>query len=194
MSSVGNKSQGIDLHDFEVTFRDSQELQAFQEKLGRVLSALQYNSQVISSLHKKLQIILRPGWHQSSNLTAVENERSWISHLGEIREEAAKCQRNVTALIKRVHDIQILVSPEKSKIFQNINRVKLYRIHDFRNLQVAHELTSDLKQYAARQLSEGERMTRLANRTAQDANIMKIITSVTVFYLPATFVAVRTPS
>jgi len=35
-------------------------------------------------------------------------------------------------------------------------------------------------------------MIELTNRTAQDASTMKIITSVTFVYLPATFVAVST--
>jgi hypothetical protein len=193
MSSVGEKSQANSYHDFAVTFRDSQELQAFQEKLGRVLSALQYNSQVMLSLHKKFQIILRPGWQQTSNLITAANERSWISRLQDVREETTKCQRNITALMKRVHGIEILVSPKMFRISQQTNRVKLYRIHDFRNVQIAHELTKDLKELAERQRSEGERMISLTNITARDATTMKIITSVTSAFLPATFVAVREP-
>jgi hypothetical protein len=109
MSSVGEKGQPTSQNDFTVTFRDSQELHAFQEKLGRVLSALQYNSQVMSSLHKKLQTILKLDRHQKSQFVSVANEKSWLSRLGDVREETLNCQRNIIALIKRVQGIATLV-------------------------------------------------------------------------------------
>jgi hypothetical protein len=123
MSSVGESSQANNFHDFTVTFQDSQELQAFQEKLSRVLSAIQYNSQVMSSLQKKLKALLRQDWHPPSNLKVTALENSWFSRLDDVREETTKCQRNVAALIKRVHGIETLVSPTSSRNFLSINKL-----------------------------------------------------------------------
>ena len=123
MSSVGQNAQASTFHDFTVTFQDSQELQAFQEKLGRVLSALQYNSQVISSLQKKLQGLVMQNLRQHSNLKAKGVENSWFNRLDEVREETIKCQRNIIALIKRAHGIETLVGLISSGIVLCVNRL-----------------------------------------------------------------------
>jgi len=123
MSSVGQNTQANTFHDFTVTFQDSQELQAFQEKLGRVLSALQYNSQVISSLQKKLQDLVMQNLRQHSNLKAKGVENSWFNRLDEVREETINCQRNITALIKRAHGIETLVGLISSGIVLCVNRL-----------------------------------------------------------------------
>ena len=105
---LGQKTPGE--VDFDITFRDSQNVHLFEEKVSRVLASLHSNSQAVHMLHKKLQCeaklyrIGQPGAGAVSTFDSIEGQ------LPLMRRETETQKRNVASLVRRIQGLAKLVS------------------------------------------------------------------------------------
>jgi hypothetical protein len=67
---------------------------------------------------------------------------------------------------------------------------QLYGILEFRSMQASKMLGERAQQSAVKMESMTEQMYEIADKTKQETVSMKIITLVTLFFLPGTFISV----
>lgn len=71
--------------------------------------------------------------------------------------------------------------------------MQLYNVLDFRNAETAHRHGQKNVDFAELGRRDSDLMMKMTKRTTREAVAVKIVTFVTLFYLPATFVAVCAP-
>ncbi|KAH0613689.1 uncharacterized protein H6S33_005575 [Morchella sextelata] len=164
--TFGNYNQHL---DFEVEFKDVQELQRFEEKVQSLLLALETNRDTITTLQKHNDQLRNCGLGlEEHHFTAVDDS------LDTYLTELAIYKRNVEALLQRIRG--------RSRL--------LYNILDYRNAETAHRHGQKNVDFAELGRRDTDLMMKMTKRTTREAVAVKIVTFVTLFYLPATFVAV----
>ena len=98
--------------DFEISFRDSQDFHAFEEKVSRVRASLESNLSTVSSLYKKLRHLesLYQGRQMQNEATNTQGSAERL--LLYLRQTESK-EKLVSSLIGRCEGIAVLVSFEQ---------------------------------------------------------------------------------
>ena len=106
--ALGQKTPGE--VDFDITFRDSQDVHLLEEKVSRVLASLHSNSQAVHMLHKKLQYEAKLYRSRQPSAGLVSTFDSIEGQLPLMRRETETQKRNVASLVRRIQGLAKLVS------------------------------------------------------------------------------------
>lgn len=158
----------------EFSIDDLQDMQSLEDKLNETSLVLISNTKVLQEL-KTLYV----------SLTTLE----------EFPEEIkTKCQRDISKFSKRItnfiSDLQMHQSRAATLLRLLADRkTLLYGILDYRAIEANRLLAKRAQESAERMENMTKDMSQLAMQTKEETVSMKIITLVTLFFLPGTFIS-----
>ncbi|KAF2265884.1 hypothetical protein CC78DRAFT_567210 [Lojkania enalia] len=157
----------------DFSFSDLQKLQTLEEKAAEVLFTLKSNSAVLSELSDSY-----------SSLSTDPNSPPYITtnskSLSRFANRIAILQKELSFSITRTKSLLKLLANRKTL---------LYAILEYRNMQ-ASRLVAERAQMSTDNVEGMTRdMHKIAKRTQQETVSMRIITLVTLFFLPGTFIS-----
>ena len=179
----------------QICFKDLQRTQDLEERVNEAAAVLKLNISVVSQLRRHYLLVVNDYRMLSELKIACEEEiNGFASRLGVIEASFDRHILRLDALLHLLQGRKALVRRTMPQDNQ-IDNVKLYGLLDFRNTQASQSLAR-ISQDSAQSMEDITRnMRTLARKTKTETVSMKIITLVTLFFLPGTFISVcRTPS
>ncbi|PMD20728.1 hypothetical protein NA56DRAFT_173782 [Hyaloscypha hepaticicola] len=152
------------LIDFEINFEDRQGLKVIEEKVLDLLTIFESTSDTITTL-------LREYEYMQSN-TAMKRDRV-VSKLQDNLREVDLYAKKVDTLHKRVQGTASLLS----------------NLLDYENAKIAQDNGDSLKILAQESREENVAMRLLSEKSTKDAAAVKVITLITIVFLPTTVVS-----
>lgn len=175
----------------QFSFDDLQTIQTVEERTSRLVLLLRTNREVLDNL-KNFYVAL-PSLRGCPD-DIVRDQNHSIAHfaaqINNIAHEMSLQQAHLETLMRLLADRKQLVcdNPE-SEFTTNVDQ--FYGILEYRNM-AANEMHAQRAEQAQEDMRLMTRqMNELAERTQQETVSMRIITLVTLFFLPGTFICVR---
>ena len=163
----------------EFSFSDLQKIQNLEEKAAEALFTLKSNSAVLTELSTYYDTL-----PTISETTTVSEYSCFTSNTKAIQRFG-----NRLANIRKDLQMQIVRTKSLLKLLAN-RKTLLYAILEYRNMQ-ASRLVAERAQVSTDNVEWMTRdMHKIAQRTQQETVSMRIITLVTLFFLPGTFISV----
>jgi hypothetical protein len=176
------------LIDFEINFEDRQVLKVIEDKALDLLTIFESTSDTITTLLREYEYV-------HSN-TAMKRDRV-VSKLQDNLREVELYAKKVDTLHKRVQGTASLVSSfdrRRSILGQLANILKLSNLLDYENAKIAQDNGDSLKILAQESREENVAMRLLSEKSTKDAAAVKVITLITIVFLPTTVVSVSFPA
>ncbi|RDW74883.1 hypothetical protein BP6252_06025 [Coleophoma cylindrospora] len=164
------------------SFNDMQRLQSWEEKINEAIFVLKANVDVVKEL--------------------ADNYRSLVTSVVSL-EYFEMDQRRATESFEKqvmtiIRDMQVQIARAETLIRLLADRkALLYGILEYRNMQAnksiaekSQQSTDNMESMTENMQGLTKQMHRLAKRATQEAVSMRIITLVTLFFLPGTFISV----
>lgn len=153
-----------------------QEMQGWQDKTLETLVALESNLSILSSLKRfYTRIIDHPGAPESFKKDSRANIELFVAHVTNIEDNLRMHVARAKLLAGIIGERKVLV---RHCLFECVRN----------GAKLRSQVTLHLQGQAA------ERTETLTQRMEREAIVMRIVTLVTLIYLPATFVSVSAPS
>ncbi|OCL10567.1 hypothetical protein AOQ84DRAFT_288983 [Glonium stellatum] len=162
----------IDPEDY--TFKDLQQLQFDEEKANEALLILKMNANILLELNEYYQSL----WSSEDPPDDLRNG---------CKGDMARFQRRVAGVISdlRMQQSRIEMLLQLAADRKNL----LYSIFEHRNMQTNKELAQKAQMSAEKMEVLTEQMNEIAIKTERETVSMRIVTLVTLFFLPGTFVS-----
>lgn len=173
--SDGSDAEESDDEPIEVfSFRDMQTIQAIEERANTALLVLRTNAETLGQLkHFYTSLDQFDGWPHDLNEQCRGQIIHFESRISNIEYDLRLQQARLETLIRLLADRKAL----------------LYAIFEYQNTLVNKDL-ANRAQESQRQMEDMTRqMNILAEKTQQETVSMRIITLVTLFFLPGTFIS-----
>ena len=176
----------------EFSFSDLQRIQFIEEKANETLLVLKANITVLTELRQHYRSLLESeNWPPELGLKCkceIERFEKRVSH---IENDLRMQQSRTETLLRLLADRKSLVIVRSSLFLRNkANSVQLYGILQHQSMEVS-KLLASRAQLSADNMEEMTRdMHEIAHKTKQETISVRIITFVTLFFLPGTFISV----
>ena len=163
--------------DFAITFDSRQKVQTCRSKLLKAQHALDTDISVVQGYEARCRFLARS--HKTSlSKTALSDLRN---HLTELKAHRAAIYRISSRCSWTSSLVYIQRAYLKAHFFADDQWLE--KILEYRNDQALRDIASAQKQGT-------EQMAKLAKQTAQDSTLLKALSMMGAFYLPATLLAV----
>ena len=177
----------------EFSFSDLQRIQFIEEKANETLLVLKANITVLTELRQHYRSLLESeNWPPELGLECkceIDRFEKRVSH---IENDLRMQQSRTETLLRLLADRKSLVIVRSSRFLRNMaNSVQLYGILQHQSMEVSKLLASRAQHSADNMEGMTRDMHEIAHKTKQETISMRIITFVTLFFLPGTFISVR---
>jgi hypothetical protein len=177
--------------DENFSFGDLQQVQSLEEKANETILVLASNVDTLSKVKdyfretfacEEFPLILKSAC--TRDLAKFEKT------VGSIISDLQMQESRTKMLLRLLTDRKSLVSPEFYGLHFLLTSIKLYGILDYRNME-SNKLFASKAQLSTENMEVMTReMHEIAQKTKQETVSMRIITLVTLFFLPGTFISV----
>lgn len=166
------------------SFDDLQRIEYVEEHANAAILVITLNDSVLQALVKHYNSIMTSAScpHDLKTKSAIDFRR-FVSRISHISAEMQMQKARVETLLRLLADRKALVCIYSSKGELRADKKQLYGILEYRNVEASKELTGKA-QYSA------DNVEYMTQQMKQEAIFMRIITLVTLFFLPGTFVSV----
>ncbi|CZR62094.1 uncharacterized protein PAC_11991 [Phialocephala subalpina] len=163
----------IDAGNF--TFSDLQKVQYLEDKANEVLLILESNTTVLTELELHYHSVrMSEHWPDEFSIECRADTARFRSRIASILNDLRMQQARCRTLLRLLADRKSL----------------LYGILDYRNSEASKLLATKAQQSTVKMELMTKDMHVIAQKTNQETVSMKIITLVTLFFLPGTFISV----
>ncbi|MCJ1460308.1 hypothetical protein MMC28_010687 [Mycoblastus sanguinarius] len=161
----------------EFSFTDLQRIQDIEEKANAAMLILKSNITVLTELKQYYRTIAAfQGWPSELTSHCKGDVLRFEQHLTSIENDLQMQHSRIETLLRLIADRKSLVECLDHFASQKANMTKLYGILDSQNTGNMQRMTAD--------------MHEIAIKTKQETISMRIITFVTLCFLPGTFISV----
>jgi Mg2+ and Co2+ transporter CorA len=172
----------------EFSFEDLQRIEYIEEHANEALLVITLNSSVLSTLSQHYKSIMESAACPSDLKTqCVMDFVRFVDRISDILAELQTQKARVETLLRLLASRKALVSTCSVISRQVLIISQLYGILEYRNVEASRDLTQNAKISAYH-------VEYLTQQMKQEAVFMRIITLVTLFFLPGTFVSVSFPN
>lgn len=173
-------------------FADLQQIQLVEDRANEVLLILESNASVLADLKAHYESIFQS---QHCPLELVRDCKRDIERfnlrVGSVINDLQMQRARTTTLLRMIADRKSLVSCTMFYLLGLIsNDSKLYGILDFQSMEASKILALKAQESTENMEVMTKDMHILAQKTKQETVSMRIITLVTLFFLPGTFISV----
>jgi len=188
-----NQAKWVEQHDF--SFSDLQRTQYIGEKVNETLLVLKMNAKILAELQQYLQSVVSSEDCPNHLRTDCKGDVSRFERrITGIIDDLNLQQSRAETLLQMVADRKTLVSKhvqnDSTRLYSN--STQLYGILEFKNIQLNKHLSQKAQLSADKMEKMTHQMHKIAMKTEQETVSMRIITLVALFFLPGTFISVRT--
>ncbi|RDW85933.1 hypothetical protein BP5796_04258 [Coleophoma crateriformis] len=187
------------------SFSDMQRLQSWEEKINEAVFVLTANVDVVRELAENYRSLVTSveslEYFEMDQKKATESfEKQVMSIIRDMQVQIARAKTLIRLLADRKALVGCTYEPIE-KFRAHTNSKQLYGILEYRNMQAnksiaekAQQSTDNMENMTENMEGLTKQMHRLAKRATQEAVSMRIITLVTLFFLPGTFISVSSLS
>jgi Mg2+ and Co2+ transporter CorA len=185
-------SQNGSMNPTKFKFADLQQIQLVEDRANEVLLILESNTSVLADLKAHYESIFQS---QHCPLELVRDCKRDIERfnlrVGSVINDLQMQRARTTTLLRMIADRKSLVSCTMFYLLGLIsNDSKLYGILDFQSMEASKILALKAQESTENMEVMTKDMHILAQKTKQETVSMRIITLVTLFFLPGTFISV----
>ena len=175
-----------------MAFSDFQRLQFLRESIQDAVLILSTNVDILHGIQELLESLKDHGIVTSASskklsMCMEEELRVCISRLNMHRRWAETS-------LDRIHSTSVLVSNPPHSSVTNVPLISFWKINallGYRHDASISQNTKNTVMMAQAAEKDSKTMLSLTNATKQDSKTMKLVTVITMIYLPGTFMAVR---
>ncbi|KAI9780709.1 MAG: hypothetical protein M1816_002758 [Peltula sp. TS41687] len=156
------------------SFTDLQGIQSLEEKANNTLLVLEMNANVLSEMQQEYR--------------AIAESEDWPDEL------RLGCKGDTSRFKRRVSNVINDLKMQRSRLETLLRllgqrKSLLYGILDYRNMEASKHLSQKAQQSTDKMEKMTQKMHEIAKKTERETVSMKIITLVTLFFLPGTFIS-----
>lgn len=177
-------------------FSDLQSMQYIEEKVQEALLVLRLNAEVLQDLREHYKYVVTHSECPSEIAIGCATEimrfeKSVRNVEKDLRLQQSRTETLLHLLTERktfVSSASLLLSP-----ISKLKHVKLYGILQYQSMQASENFAKKAQVSAEKMEAMTVEMHSIAQKTKQETVSMRIITLVTLFFLPGTFIGVGHP-
>ena len=176
----------------EFSFSDLQRLQFIEEKAKETLLVLKINVNILTDLKQYYKSLVdSEGWPKDLIRNGARNIHRFETRLDSFKSNIHMQQLRVETLLQLLTDRKSLVHPMSLPVIESrANVAQLYGILKYQSMKANKKLTEKAQLSTDSMEIITQDMHTIAQKTKQETVSMKIITLVTLFFLPGTFISV----
>ena len=172
-------------------FSDLQDIEDLEEKANETVLVMRLNLNVMQQLGDHYANTIR----SQESLKSFKKDCNYDMDCFRRRIHEIDCDINlqilrVDALLRKLSDRRTLVSTPRDLYRKTLQKWQLYGFLDYQNTQINKQVALDTQTSNRNVEQMTSYMGRLARKTKTETVSMKIITLVTLFFLPGTFISV----
>jgi hypothetical protein len=173
------------------SFSDLQKVQLVEDKANEVLLVLESNINVLLKLQEHYEYVTGsehcpPNLIQDCARDIERFEKRIVSIINDLRMQQSRTQ----TLLRLLADRKSLVRSITHHPLAHSNKTQLYGILEFQNMEASKMLALRAQESTENMEVMTKDMHILTQKTTQETVSMRIITLVTLFFLPGTFISV----
>lgn len=189
------KQPGAPTVQADFSFSDLQRIQFLEYKANETSLVLEVNLKVLGELKKHYLSVTGSEdcpaeFHRDCKMDISRFEQRVMSVENDLRTQHSR----VRTLLLLLADRKNLVCPSSSVSIKTLewqaDLFKLYGVLQYRNMEASKSLAEEAQRSAKKMENMTGDMHEIAKRTKQETVSMKIITLVTLFFLPGTYISV----
>jgi len=178
----------------DFTYDDLRAIQYIEDQANGTLLAIRSNISIIGELsgyYNRLR--LSKEIHSVTGTGCDPVIRRFVARFTSILNDMKLHQARLETLLQLLADRKSLVSLLDNSLVFNLNLLQLLQLFAHRNMTANKEMTHRALEQAEKMENLTTHMKQIALKTEKETIFMRIITVVTLFFLPGTFVAVSGP-